>query len=197
MIYLLRHGETLWNLAGRLQGQQDSPLTARGVRHAEENGQLLRAQLEDPKAWRIVSSPLGRCWQTAALVAEALELDPNGIRFEPRLKEIDYGIWEGQTHEEIAVRYAVLWRTRQLDKWNFTVPGGESYAGLAARAASWLDEVPATARLIVIAHGGSGRVLRGHYSGLTPAQTLALDADHGLVHCLQEGWISSLRHAET
>jgi len=182
LIYLLRHGETLWNTGGRLQGQKDSPLTARGVEHARENGRQLRQRIANPADWDILSSPLGRCWQTAVLVAESLGKDPGSIRFEARLMEIDYGIWEGQTHAEIAAQHPRLWQRRLADRWNFSAPGGESYAALSARATAWLAEVAPSARLIVISHGGTGRVLRGHHDGLTAAETLALRAEHDAIH---------------
>ncbi|HMB77882.1 MAG TPA: histidine phosphatase family protein [Kiloniellaceae bacterium] len=184
MIYLLRHGETLWNRQGRLQGQQDSPLTARGVAQARANGRRLRQGIGDPAAWSIVSSPLGRCWQTAVLVAESLGLDPDSIRFDARLMEIGYGVWEGLTFEEIRARYPTLWRARQEDRWHFSVPGGESYAALAARATAWLADCDPAARLIAISHGGTGRVLRGHCGALPAAETVALTSDHGAIHLL-------------
>ena len=193
MIYLLRHGETLWNRERRLQGQRDSPLTARGVAQAQENGRRLKALIEDPKDWRILSSPLGRAWQTAVLVAESLELDPNAITFDPRLMEIAYGLWEGLTYAEMEARFPSLWRARQADKWAMVVPGGESYAALAQRASAWLEGICEEDRLIVICHGGTGRVLRGHYTGLSPAETLDLIDEHTVIHALSQGRITSTR----
>ena len=187
MIYLLRHGETLWNRGGRLQGQQDSPLTARGVAQARDNGLRLRQCIDDPKTWDIVASPLGRCWQTAVLVAESLDLDPSIIRLEPRLREISYGIWEGQTHQEIAERHPSIWQRRQADPWNYSAPGGESYAALSARSGAWLAGVDPAARLIVVSHGGTGRTLRGHHDGLSPRETLALRSAHDTIHRLDGG----------
>jgi probable phosphoglycerate mutase len=118
------------------------------------------------------------------LVAEGLGLDPDDIRFEPRLMEIAYGIWEGLRYEDIEVEYRRLWQARQADRWSFTVPGGESYATLSKRALTWLEEVDPAARLIVVSHGGTGRVLRGYCDGLLPTQTVALAADHEAIHIL-------------
>ncbi len=60
MLYLVRHGETTWNLNGRRQGYLDSPLTARGVRQAEVVGQRLLREFSKGETVYIISSPLGR-----------------------------------------------------------------------------------------------------------------------------------------
>ena len=69
---LMRHAETVWNREKRIQGQLDSPLTARGIEQAERAGKRLLAELDDPAAYRLTSSPLGRAHHTAALVARAI-----------------------------------------------------------------------------------------------------------------------------
>ena len=126
MIYLLRHGETLWNLAGRLQGQGDSPLTWRGLQQARALGDRLCREIDEPGRFRLVSSPLGRAWQTAAIVAEALGLDAQTIAFDDRLKERDYGRWVGLTYDEVKLRFPDDWARRQAEPWSFRVPDGES-----------------------------------------------------------------------
>lgn len=72
-IYLLRHGETVWNCLGRFQGQQDSPLTARGIEQADQVARLLRDALcDDEQSFRMQISPLGRVRQTAERVQPRL-----------------------------------------------------------------------------------------------------------------------------
>ena len=132
MIYLLRHGETVWNRAGRFQGHGDAPLTAEGVAQARAMGRRL-AQ-EELGGARLISSPLYRAWQSAVLVAEALSLDPHAIEFEPRLMEVGFGEWEGLTREEIKARALDEWRARKADVWNHVPPGGESFAQAEVRA---------------------------------------------------------------
>ena len=94
MIYLLRHGETLWNVEGRLQGQKDSPLTLRGIAQARAVAVLLYDMLDEPSAFEFVASPLARTWQTAVIVCQTLGLDCGTIRFEPRLAEHHFGLWD-------------------------------------------------------------------------------------------------------
>lgn len=186
MIYLLRHGETVFNRQRRLQGQGDSPLTERGIEQAWSMGQRLRSLLGDLSSLRLITSPLGRCRHTAALVADALGFDKDLIEPEPRLMEHAYGHWEGLTPEEIEARYPTVWRAREVDRWSVTVPGGENYSLVATRVQSWLDEVAEEDRLIVVSHGSSGRILRGLYAGLPREKISALSQRHGEIHCLSD-----------
>ena len=139
MIYLLRHGETIWNVERRLQGQRDSPLTLRGIAQARAVAALLGKLIKDPSDFTVVSSPLARTWQTAAIVCEGLGLAPAAIRFDDRLKEHDFGAWEGLLWQEVEQAFPDLWVAREADKWNHRVPGGESYAKVAARIGAWLE----------------------------------------------------------
>ena len=79
MIYLFRHGETLWNRERRLQGQLDSPLTLRGIAQVRRNAETLQREIGDPAGLAMLASPLGRAWQSAVIVAETLGLDPRGV----------------------------------------------------------------------------------------------------------------------
>jgi probable phosphoglycerate mutase len=173
MIYLLRHGETVWNVGRRLQGQRDSPLTLRGIAQARALAALLGELIDDPAACRLVASPLGRTWQTAVILCETLGLDCRAIGFEPRLKEHHFGAWEGLTWPEVEAGFPKLWAEREADKWNFRAPEGESYAMVAARARQWLDERNGEEKLIVVGHGLAGRVLRGLYAGLSQDEIMA------------------------
>ena len=187
MIYLLRHGETIWNVERRLQGQGDSPLTARGVAQARALGALLCELIERPEAFTVMASPLGRTWQTAVLVCQELGVDWRQIRFDERLKEHHFGAWQGMTWPEIESGLPDQWAARAADQWSFRPPGGESYAQVALRARQWLDEQRADTRLIVVGHGLAGRVLRGLYAGLQPEDIMALDEPQDSLHLLNDG----------
>lgn len=187
MIYLLRHGETVWNTEQRMQGRLDSPLTVRGIGQAQALGQLLTKTIDTPTEFRIISSPLGRAWQSAVIVAGELGLAPKVIAREPRLTELAYGRWEGLTLEEIERRYPDEWNRRTTDRWNISTPGGESYALVARRVGAWLSGVAESDRFIVVCHGGTSRVLRGLYAGLPAEQTLDLPQPQDSLYCLSEG----------
>lgn len=193
MIYLLRHGQTVWNREGRNQGQLDSPLTRRGIAQVEAMGRRLRAEIGDPRPWAVVASPLGRAWQSAAIVSEVLDLDPHAIEHDARLAEIGFGAWEGRSFEQIEAEKPGVLTERAADKWRFRPPGGESYADLSARAGAWLSTVPDGAKLIVVCHGGTGRALRGYYAQLSNEVTMHLDNPQDELYRLHDGQVEVLK----
>jgi probable phosphoglycerate mutase len=152
-IYLLRHGETQWNLEDRRQGRKGSPLTHRGVAQAEAMGRALARELIPGVEWALVSSPQERALHTARIVGEACGLAPTT---DDRLMEISMGSWEGLTWPEIDA----LWPGASEDQRtvHFRIPDGEPYAETAARALSWLESV--TQPTIAVSHGITGRVIR-------------------------------------
>ena len=194
-IYLVRHGETEWNREKRLQGQQDSPLTEKGREQARRIGLALRAVVGDPTRCMIVASPLGRTLHTTEILTRALGLEEPEIHTDSRLKEIAFGTWEGMTFDEVAAVDPDTLRRRQVDSWNVASPGGETFTAVERRVKAWLDELPADARAIVVAHGESGRLLRGVYCGLKPAEILALDKPQDAFFRLSQGRIT--RHETT
>lgn len=186
-IVLVRHGETHWNRSHRYQGQKDSPLTLTGIAQVRAVVAALRRRLGDPAGYRVWSSPLGRTKQTAALLCEEMGLSFAAVTFDDRLMECHYGCWEGLTHDQIRAKYPEDLRDREADPWNHAVPGGESFATVAARVRSWLDEAAPGGPLIVVAHGGSGRVLRGLYLGLEPKAIFAFDEPQSTAFVLADG----------
>ena len=195
ILYLLRHGETEFNVEGRLQGQQDSPLTAHGRTQARAHGALLGSLIPDPAAWRVVASPLGRALNTARLACAELGLPEAAIETDPRLKEIAYGEWEGLTWAEAEARDPDAWAARERDRWGFVVPGGESYAMVAVRAGAFLGETRGNS--IVVSHGGIGRVLRGLYGRLAPPEIKTLEQPQDALHRLAQGTITRIDHGES
>src|SRR5262245_21498679 len=98
-LYVVRHGETRWNVEGRLQGQQDSPLTMRGLQQAQRYAEMLRAELAGASPVHICSSPLPRARQTASIIRELLEVPSACYSESDLLKERACGSWEGLTWE--------------------------------------------------------------------------------------------------
>lgn len=129
-IYLIRHGQTEWNAVGRMQGRLDSPLTEVGVDGATQ----LAAEL--PSVDAVYSSPSGRALETAHLLFESMN-----ILCDDRLMEINLGDWEGRFQEELdrndSVRHSNFWNApHQYESAN-----GESFAHVAERAASCLNDL--------------------------------------------------------
>jgi broad specificity phosphatase PhoE len=97
-ITLVRHGETEWNVAMRLQGTKNSPLTENGIKQAE----LVAEALSQQKFHRLISSDLDRALKTAAILNIYHHLQ---IEEEPALRERNFGIMEGLTRDEIHILY--------------------------------------------------------------------------------------------
>lgn len=192
MIYLFRHGETLWNAERRLQGQLNSPLTLRGIAQVRRNAETLRREIGDPAGFAMLASPLGRAWQSAVIVAETLGLDPRGIAFDDRLMECSFGSLQGRLMDEVEAEDPGFWARRRADHWDWQAPEGESYALLDRRVGAWLDEQPAGADLIVVCHGMVSRVLRGRYAGLAREETLTLSERQDVLWRLDGGRIETL-----
>ena len=197
MIYLVRHGETEWNRAGRVQGHLDSPLTANGEAQAHAVGEALR-ELIDGDGFDIVASPLGRTRATAAIIRDALGDEGIAIATDDRLREISWGDWDGLTFDEIDTRDPGERARRRDDRWDHRPPGGESYAETALRAADWLAGADSLAgadparRLIAVSHGGIGRLLRGLYASLSRDEMLTLEQPQDAFHRLSDGQVGRI-----
>ncbi len=174
MIYLFRHGETCWNREGRKQGWQNSDLTEKGSGQAIANGVSLSRLIDQNSSFRFISSPQGRCRETARLIAAEIGFDEAGIEYDDRLKEIGYGEWEGLTEIEIARRDPELWDRRTRDRWSHGAPEGETFKMVQDRAADWLRSVNQDPLIVAVSHGTTGRIMRGFYAGLDHQATNVL-----------------------
>jgi probable phosphoglycerate mutase len=184
-LFFLRHGETDWNAEGRLQGQQDISINARGRAQAAEAGQRLRSLAIDPAALPWLVSPLGRTRETCDLARGALGLDPAGYEIDDRLREISFGRWEGMTWREVRKAEPAAARAREADKWAFVPPGGESYAMLAERVRPFAEGV--SGDVIAVSHGGVARVLLWLLCGVSSAQAPSTDIWQGRVLVIERG----------
>lgn len=161
-ILLIRHGETLWNGEGRIQGHRDSPLSPLGRAQALAVGaRLAREGIE-----HLASSDLGRALATAAAVAEATDLE---IFVDARLRERSYGELEGMTWAEIErERPADFARLKAHDP-GYRPPRGESLMDFRERVLGTLTELAraaAGARAAIVTHGGVLGVLYREVMGI-------------------------------
>lgn len=184
VLYCMRHGETDWNVAGRLQGRHDVPLNARGRSQATHCGEILRELFaREGRALPTLdffSSPLGRARQTMELVRAALGLPADGYQVEPALSEISFGAWEGFTIAELRERDPQGVAAREQDKWRFLPPEGESYEMVAARVGAWYATLVRDA--VVTAHGGTARGLMAWLGIAKPAAAPLIDIAQGVVY---------------
>ena len=192
LLYYIRHGETDWNVEGRLQGWHDPALNAVGRRQAAVCGDILRDLIKrdghTPADYGYVASPLQRARQTAEIMRAALGLDPGDYRVDPRLREIGFGEWEGLTFRDVRSRAPQALAERERNKWSFVPPGGESYAHVAVRMREWYDALDGNT--VVIAHGGTARALIGVLGITRPAEAPSVDIGQGVVYRFANGSMS-------
>lgn len=154
LIYMLRHGQTDWNAESRLQGQENTDITALGQAQADRNGKLLAGLIRNPENFDFVASPLNRTRETMERVRAAMDLPAKDYRTDERLLELHFGDWQGFTYDELEARQPGVTLARARDKWNFLPPGksAESYAVLARRVSAWLADVKR--QTVCVTHGG-------------------------------------------
>jgi probable phosphoglycerate mutase len=171
-VYLARHGETTWNLAGRYQGRRETALTSLGMQQAF----ALAAPMDEARIGRIISSPLLRCTATARPTAERLNLR---IETDDRLIEIAHGTWEGRLRDEIAANDPVRYSAWRNDPANVVFEGGESTHDVLARwrafAASFVPAVPA----LVVTHDAVVRAALVDASGRDLDDFWAMNVENG------------------
>lgn len=142
MIIFSRHGQTAHNRDGLLLGRHDAPLTEYGTAQAAAMAEALTSMTPT----EVFSSPLRRAVATASVVADALGLD---VRVDERLVELDYGDWDGRSHDEISAEDWIRWR----DDSDFAPPGGESLATVRARVVSFAQEhLAGDTRVVAVSH---------------------------------------------
>lgn len=185
-LFILRHGETVWNREGRCQGHLDAPLTDLGRAQATRQGQILRDQVlpshPDILVW---VSPLGRTQTTWRIAAEAAGLTGYDTRTEPRLAEVHMGDWQGRLREDFLAEDANARAQPNLFELSLNTPGGETFNALKARLEACLAEI--TQPTICVTHGITSLVLRGLVRGLSRDEMAGQGHDQGIVYCLRDG----------
>jgi probable phosphoglycerate mutase len=169
---IVRHGETDWNAAGRLQGWRDSPLTATGLAQAAAVASRLAREPIDA----LVASDLGRTQATAAPIAAALGL---AVKPDPGLRERCYGILEGLTWAEIEHAHAAAYGRLVARDQDYRVPEGESGVGFRNRIFDAFERLAAEygeKRIAVVTHGGVLGIVyrRAHHIRLEMPRTFSV-----------------------
>lgn len=184
-VYFLRHGETDWNREGRYQGHTDIALNEKGRLQAARNGAALRTALAEVRGVAFVASPLQRCTETLVIARKTMGLSPRRYAIDDRLIEIDLGAWNGRTYDEVAAEDPGVHERREAEKWDFRIPGGETYREAAARVRDFLTDLRAPA--VIVGHGATGRLLRGYLTGATPRRVPHLAMPQDVVFHIRGG----------
>lgn len=184
-IYILRHGQTEWNVARRMQGALDSPLTALGRKQALRQGEILRDI--GAAGLPVHVSPQGRARATAALA-----LPGRVPLIDDRLREITLGPWDGKTAAEIGAAGGNSPQSFGLGSgfWWYDTTPGERFAGVEARVRSFVSDLHGSA--IIVTHGITSMFLRGAILGLDLDAIADLPGGQGVVHHLCDGVVRLL-----
>lgn len=185
-IYLVRHGETEWNAAGRFQGKLDSRLTGKGVAQAEAFGRHLAALSGGID--KLVASPLGRVRETTAII-RAFGQFPEPT-WDGRIAEVSVGSWDGLTHIDIDAEWRGLLDGSTPFDWFFRSPDGESYDTATARVTAWLEDMSGV--VLAVSHGLIGRLIRGAYLNLTKDDALCLPVPQDVIWRLTDGRVEPI-----
>lgn len=186
-LIVVRHGETTWNVEGRIQGQGDSPLSKMGVAQAQAVADALKRDRLDA----IIASDLGRVRQTVEPLAHATGI---AAAFDEGLRERNYGVFEGKTVSELNVEMPGEFERYRVRELHSAPPRGESLAQFHARVAAVMDRIAAEfagRKVAVITHGGVCGELFRHAMGLpleAPRRYSLFNAAINRLRCTDGAW---------
>ena len=164
-LILVRHGETDWNAEGRIQGMLDVPLNALGVQQAELAAAELARMFDVAE---LVSSDLVRTRETTKPINEATGFEP---RFDARIRERHFGVWQGKTYEEWRVQDAVGMARYNAGDPDYGPDGGETASQFLKRCVDAVTDLVLGSEektLILVTHGGVVSSMVRHAQGLNP-----------------------------
>lgn len=181
-IFLVRHGQTTWNIEGRYQGQEDTPLSELGLKQA----QLLAEGLKNVHLDVCISSPLERSFKTCQYCA-ALHGLP--VAQDARLLEINHGDWEGVLSTDIEKRYPLEFAQWHSAPQLVTMPGGgESLDDVRRRARAAFDEYAAKydgKNVLVAAHDAVNKAIICDLMGLGMEHFWQIKQDNTCINVLE------------
>lgn len=179
-LWLVRHGQTDWNLERRYQGHSDTSLNATGL----EQARLAAEALAGRPYTAIYSSDLTRARVTAESIGRRLGME---VQIDPRLREVNLGVWEGMVVTDIQAQYPVEWEARQTNRLHGRPPGGESVHDVAARIWPAVDDLAARhpdGALILVSHGLALATILCRAQGLPLETARELIPDNAQPHCV-------------
>jgi len=183
MLYLLRHGQTEWNAAGRFQGHKNSDLTKLGRGHAATQGRLLKPVFQQYPDIDIHASPLGRVSETASIA-----LTDHGGKpvLSDDLKEVTVGDWEGIPKHEIESGWPELFNACQTStELSLLAPNGENYDDMHERCHRFLNSL--TGPAVVFSHGITIAFLRKISCDLSFEAFTQLSNLQGCIYVIKDG----------
>ena len=187
-LILVRHGESEWNRAGRIQGQVNSPLTDLGISQARAisdylSGIFLNQELE------IYSSPLERAIQTAQIIVKGIDHLSSEVIIEERLNDFNLGEISGTYGwDKVAEIFPEQAQLRLQDPMRFHPSGGESGAEFEARLRSLMEELMGDDKTkLFVSHGIVNKFIRGIYKNISGKEMINLGESQNTIYCLEHG----------
>ena len=154
--FMVRHGETDWNIEGRAQGQTDTPLNQRG--HAQ--AQLVGSRLASVEFAAAYASDLSRVTETADPIVGGRNLE---LQTMSDLREKRYGRWEGMSYKDVEEQYPELFQRLFQDDIHFAPPDGESDSDVYRRVGAATETLRSAhdgdENVLIVAHGGTLRAM--------------------------------------
>ena len=170
MIYIVRHGETDWNIEQKMQGHTDIPLNTKGKQQARE----IATHLKDIDFDIIYASPLSRAYETALIINTRHNASIIKVN---ALKERQFGELEGKTYEEVNAYHPALLFTESWNYPDYRPPGGESVNDIKKRVVNFTNNILKKHRgksVLIVSHGVALRILIGSFLGTPPEQSVGL-----------------------
>lgn len=154
-IYIVRHGQTEWNLLGKTQGHGNSDLTEKGV----EQAKLLADNMVKYPIDYIYSSDLGRAYDTAKIIGDKLNLE---VEKTEALREMGFGTWEGRVIKDIIEENPALYRQWRDEPHLAKIPQAESLEQIKERTDKFIAEINEKhdgKHIVLVTHSLSARIM--------------------------------------
>jgi len=179
-LYLIRHGQVAGHEERRYNGHTDVALTDLGV----EQYHVMKERLADRPISSCYSSNLTRCRIGAGIICEQFGIEPV---HRAELREVNIGIWEGLTLQEIQNRWPEDWHARLNDLVNFRVPQGENLLDVEARLMPVVREILERHRgqeILLVGHGGINRIILLAAIGAPLANMFNIEQNYGCLNII-------------
>ncbi len=187
-LILVRHGESEWNRAGRIQGQVNSPLTDLGISQAIAISNYLSGIFINQEL-KIYTSPLDRAIQTAKIIAQGIDCFSSDLIIEERLNDFNLGEISGTFGwDKVAEIFPEQAKLRLQDPMRFHPSGGESGADFEARLRSLLEDLMDDGTLkLMVSHGIVNKFIRGILKNLSGKEMINLGESQNTIYRLEQG----------
>jgi probable phosphoglycerate mutase len=189
-IYIARHGETAWNVEGKIQGRSDPDLSPRGIAQSL----ALLEQLKDRPLSAIYTSTLQRSILTAQPIAKFLNLP---IQKQPELDEIAFGIMEGVQVFSLSEELRKEWERFKENRFTYHIPGAENYTDVATRLKPFKEKIlrdhPGQ-EILIIGHMIVNRFLIGMLLEYPLEEIQRVEQHNGFVYLVERNGEARVSH---